>query len=173
MLAMNFQAAEQRHFRVLRSALVCLVVAAALSLVGAFMLSERYERNLARTNQEVSELRSELAASQLGEADLEQLAEQANTIRRVVAHLGAPLPDVLASVADSVPANVRLELLEYDAREGAGTVRAVSPDSHSLADFARSLEASPPVRRAVVARQETIPGPEQGYRHDIHLVGEP
>lgn len=173
MFAMDFQAAEQRQFRRLRYVLLSLVALAALSLVAALLIAEGYQERLATAERAVVELRAELSSSVLGEIDFERLIEHATTARGVVAHLGAPLPEVLGAVTSAIPPNVRLELLEYDAREGAGTVRAVSPDPHALADFVRSLEAGPSVRRAVVARQETVPGPDVSHRQDIHLIAEP
>lgn len=173
MVAMDFQAAEQRQFRLLRYALLSLVALAALSLIAALLIVEGYQERLATAEHAVVELRGELSVSVLGDIDFEQLVEHATTARGVVAYLGAPLPDVLESVTSALPPNVRLELLEYDAREGAGTVRAVSPDPHALAEFVRGLEVGPSVRRAVVARQETVPGPEVSHRQDIHLIAEP
>lgn len=173
MVAMDFQAAEQLQFRRLRYLLLSLVALAALSLVAALLIAERYQERLATAERAVVELRAELSSSVFGEINFERLIDHATTARGVVAHLGAPLPAVLASVTRAIPPNVRLELLEYDAREGAGTVRAVSSDSHALADFVRRLEAGPSIRRAVVARQETAPGPEMSHVQDIHLIAEP
>lgn len=173
MSGMDFQAREQKRFRVLRAATLVLVVLAAISLLAALLIAQRYSEELVKAEQETARLRAELSSSLLGAIDFTGLLEQARTGRRVVAHLGAPLPDVLQSLTNAIPPNVRLELFEYDAREGAGKVRARSPDAHALADFVRILESSSPVRRAIVARQETVPGPEQAHRYDIHLVAEP
>lgn len=169
----DFQAGQRRQWRMVRGLVVALVTACVLVLSVEVWLYGVLDDRVDSARQTLSEQRRILDASPLGDLDLVGLQQQADGINRVIGLRGAPLSEVLQAVGDSIPVNVRLSSLQYDVREGAATLRALSPDVLQLSEFVSNLEQQPVIARAVVVRQETLSGPDPGHQYDIHLMAGP
>lgn len=108
------------------------------------------------------------ANGELAVARMFEIAAESERLAQLVAHRGEAVRKMVAGVQSSLPVNVRLRSLDYNAVEGRGLLVAESAEVMQLNAFVTDLEQWPGMDRVVVSRQ--LADPAQGTLHVYEVI---